>query len=107
MSFADHAAAMDAEVDERLGDSLSYKRPADPAYVAKKGFITFEEPPEGWGPLDSAKGRTYLKISKAQLPTEPSKADRITSPKLTGTWRPLNVQPSVGGRAWLAEIQKV
>lgn len=105
MDYADHAAAMDAQVDARLGDLVSYKRPEDPAPVQLKAFILFDDPPEGWQQLDSAKGIVRLKIAK-QL-RRPAMSDRITSPLLDGIYRPMSDRPRTAGRYWLADLQKV
>lgn len=106
MDFASLAARMDAQVDARLGDSISYRRPTDPQPVDMKAFLIFGEPGDGgWTGRDQAKGIVRMKISRALVP-DPSKHDRITSPLLDGTYRPLGGDPVVEGRYWLVDLQK-
>lgn len=95
---------MDAAVDDRLGDDILYKRPIDPAPVARKAFLFFEIAAEGPGPRDSSRGRIWMKISKVVL--KPALADRLTSPLLDREVRP--VGPVTGdSRYWFVDLQAV
>lgn len=104
--YAEHAARMDAEVDERLGDDIQYKRPGDPAFVDLKAFLFFDEPDEGTGARDSAKGKATLKIAKAVR--KPHMDDRVKSPLLGDrVWRPIGRDPATAGRYWVTDLQPV
>lgn len=107
--FATLAKAMDAKVDDRLGDSILYKRPADADFLPLKAFLIFEEPMEGgYGSRDSAQGRVRLKVERDKVPA-PSKSDRLQCPALLGAaiYRPIGNDPVTAGRYWLVDLQKV
>jgi hypothetical protein len=99
---------MDVEVDNRLGDLILYQRPEDPQPVEWRAFLVFEEPAEGYQTRDVAKGIVRLRIRK-QLFGEgkPSMNDRLTSPRLDGTYRPMAPEPTSAGRYWLVDLQTV
>lgn len=106
--YAEHAARMDAEVDERLGDDILYKRPEDPEFVALKAFIFFDEPAEdrNIGARDSVKGKATLKIAKSLR--RPHLDHRIKSSLLgAGEWRPIGKDNANGGRYWITDLQAV
>lgn len=104
--YAEHAARMDAEVDERLGDDILYKIRGTGAFVAVKAFIYFDEPLEGPAARDSSKGKAVLKIAKSFC--RPHLDDRLTSPLLEGgEWRPVGKDNATAGRYWVTDLQPV
>lgn len=89
---------MDAQVENRLGDSISYSLAGAPPKIIR-GFInifTDEGAIEGGDPI---KKRWYVEINRTLLPRPPSNADRITHPKLDGTYKPSTSTLSGGNTA--------
>jgi hypothetical protein len=104
--YATLAAKMDAQVDNRLGDSISYKREEDADYLTVKAFLVFDAADSvGYAPRDPVRQIVRLKIAKSVR--TPKMSDRIRSPLLDGTYRPINGTPLTAGRYWLADLQKV
>lgn len=99
---------MDVEVDARLGDRIFYQRPTDAEPLDWRAFLIFEEPAEGFQTRDVAKGIIRLRIRKQLFGDgQPSMNDRLTSPRLDGTYRPMAPEPTSAGRYWLVDLQKV
>ncbi len=111
MSFAAAVAKMDAQADNRLGDSLFYHRGGLISTEPVKGFIT--DPAElALAGLDASLEtntgrRRRLEISR-QIVDKPTRGDRIESdhPLLAGaTWMPSNWLAYRGGRYWLMDLK--
>lgn len=104
--YAVHAARMDAEVDERLGDDVELKTRGVAVFTTIKAFLYFDEPEESPAPRDSSKGKATLKISKAH--GRPHLDWRIKSPLLGGSeWRPIGKDVATAGRYWVTDLQPV
>jgi hypothetical protein len=103
----DAAAAMDAEVDARLGDTISYALDGV-NFVDMPGFVLPAVEGIGLNELDPALGHRWrVKISKA-LVAEPLRTHRLSHPKLgVDTYRPAGDDPDDQGRYWIFDIQKV
>lgn len=104
---------MDARVDDYLGDSISYipagaTVPLGGASGTITGFLMLHGDEGGMDGVDPATQRWYAKIHKDKLPTRPSRADRLTGPKLNNRpYQPAASTPASAGDYWLFDIQKV
>lgn len=95
---------MDAQVENHLGDSISYRvAGSDPALppVTMLGFLelTIDD-------TDAMRRRWELQISRRYLPTGPKRGDVFTSPRLDGPHKLSQDTPTLDGDAWLFNIQK-
>ncbi len=111
MDFAVHAAALSAEADNRLGDSILYgvQAAVGGEMVPMKGRIVSPETLRGFGAIDEAAGGWRLRIAKALVPA-PSRDDRLQCDAILGegtTWRPVSKDPIDDGRYWIVDLQKV
>lgn len=111
VDFAVHAAALSAEADNRLGDSILYAvdGASGGAYVAMKARIMEAEPTHGFDRTDEMRGGWRLKIAKVHVPA-PSLRDRLQCDAILGTaiiYRPVATDPVDAGRYWLIDLQKV
>jgi hypothetical protein len=107
MDYAAHAARMDAGVDSRLGDSISYDSGA--GFRSIKGFVIDVEPDTDMAiaGIDPLPQRKRIKIAIDVVP-EVRQAHRIQSPLLgAGTFRPRAGRPRVEGRYNLFEVERV
>lgn len=108
MAWADHAARLDTEADDRLGDTISYADDGS-TFVDTPGFlIFFGDDPEGSpNAIDPTQQGWRVKIRRDLVP-KPHNAVRLRHSRLGGaTFKPTNSQPSVQGRYWLFEIKAV
>lgn len=105
--WADYAAKLDAGVDSYLGDTISYSR-AGGAFEDVQGFVILagDVPELGVTQIDSIREVDRVKLNAAL--GKPADADRLRHSKLgAGTFKPTNAEPSVQGRYWIFELQKV
>lgn len=116
MDYAALAARRDAQVDDRLGDLIFYKRPNDTAWQGPiKGFAKL---PEDY--LDDADARALdegadtrkrLKIRKELLPGVPIPSWRFKCAALGDgaeqVWRPQARRNKEVGTYWLFDVSKV
>lgn len=95
---------MDAQVENHLGDSISYKvagsDPTAPPTIML-GFLELII-----DDVDAIKRQWQLQISRRYLPTGPKRGDVLTSPRLAGLYKPSQDTPTLDGDAWLFIIQK-
>lgn len=108
MGWADQARKMDAQVRDRLGDSILYSTDGGATFAPLKGFVVRPEPAadqlQGLDPLPQP---TRIKLSKV-LVAKISAAHRLQAPDdLEGTWRPRVTKNITSGRDWLFEIERV
>lgn len=116
MSYGAAAARMDAEVDERLGDSIFYQQAGEPLPEEPiKAFLIFpNQGDEEGGVYDElAARRPRLKVARAKIPNV-TMNDRIwggdpeTEAMLDGVrWKPTSKKPQVAGRYHIFDMQKV
>lgn len=95
---------MDAQVENHLGDSISYKvAGTDPAAppVIMLGFLELII-----DDVDAMRRRWQLQISRRYLPTGPKRGDVFTSSRLDGAHKLSQDTPTLDGDAWLFNIQK-
>lgn len=95
---------MDAQVENHLGDSISYRvAGSDPAAppVIMLGFLELII-----DDVDAIRRRWQLQISRRYLPTGPKRGDVLTSPRLAGPHKLAQDTPTLDGDAWLFIIQK-
>lgn len=106
MSWDDLADRMDALVDDKLGDALSYSQGGAPAATVM-GFVLDYDAVDGVPSLDTLGKRMRIKVNKTLVPVI-SRNDRIAHWKLgASTWRPEVDKIETQGRYWLFDIQKV
>lgn len=108
MSYAALAARMDAEVDTRLGDSISYSINGAP-YASIQGFITDADPGQDLAAtgLDPLPKRKRVKVARTVI-ERPSTADRLQADLLgPGVFRPRTSKPRVDGRYWIFDVERV
>ena len=107
MSWDDAAAAMDAEVDARLGDTIAYAANGV-TFVNIKGFVLFTDTPSGLDATDEIfDARPRVKIAKSVVPY-PDPQHRLRSAKLgAATYRPAGSVPEEQGRYWLFDVERV
>lgn len=110
MSYAEKAALMDAEVDDRLGDSIFYSF-TGAHYVELKGFVIEVDQGDEYGgvALDPQVRRRRVKLSVAKLGgRKPQQSDRIKAEMLgEGVYRPSVGKVATAGRYWLFDVVKV
>lgn len=98
---------MDAQVDNGLGNSISYTPEGEQARVVQ-GFIIMYGDPGGMDGIDPANIRWYAKIKKDLLPHRPRKGDRLTAAPLRNRpYQPQASQHDEGGDYWIFDIAKV
>jgi hypothetical protein len=101
---------MDAQVDDRLGDSITYEINGVPVVGATTAFLLdYADDGGGMGlggtvaPLGH---RWQLKIKKSLLPERPSLKHIVTAAKLDGPYRPAANNLIDGGDYWIVDLQK-
>lgn len=101
---------LDAQVDNRLGDSITYKIDGVPVELDSSSilpaFLTFIGDDGGFDGLSPLQSRWRLKIRKSLLPVRPAAKHVITAAKLDGPYRPGANVPADGGDYWLVDLQK-
>lgn len=106
-----YSGAMDAAVDDLLGDTLSLSTNAGASYTTVSGFILLVVASSGIDGFDETLGyKPRVKLSKAIIGEEPPDRDtvRIRAGKLGGlTYQPAGGEPDDQGRYWLFDIQKM
>lgn len=105
-SFEDLEEEMDAQVEIRLGDAISYTR-AGGAPTTIRGFINLDSDDGGIEGVDPMRRRWIVSINMSRLPDGPKPTDRLTHKKLRGVM----FKPSTGtitndGRDYFFNIQK-
>lgn len=107
MSWDSAAAAMDAEVDARLGDTISYAANGV-TFVDVSGFVLFTDVPLGLDASDEIfDARPRVKLAKAVVPY-PDPQHRLRSTKLgEATYRPAGSLPQEQGRYWLFDVERI
>ena len=108
MDYAAFAARMDAEVDTRLGDPISYSIAGGP-FVMIQGFVTDADPGEDYSAssIDPLPRRKRVKIARAVV-AKPDKVDRLTADLLgPGVFRPRNGKPRIDGRYFIFDVERV
>jgi len=99
---------MDASVDARLADTISYSPNGGATYVDMLGYVLPFSQGLGLDELDPTLGsRWRVKLAKALVPL-PARTHRLQHPKLGvgTTWRPAGNDPEDQGRYWIFDIQK-
>ncbi len=99
---------MDAEVDNRLGDSISYSIAGGP-FMPIKGYVVDADPQDDFSgqPMDTLPRRKRVKVARALVPN-PTTRDRITAPMLgNGTFRPMGNRPRIAGRYHIFDVERV
>lgn len=106
-NWDDHAALMDATVDDRLGDTIEYAANGV-NFVDMKGYVQFTDAVSGLDATDEIfDSRPRVKIAKAVLPY-PDPAHRLKSTKLgAATYRPGGSVPQEQGRYWLFDVERI
>jgi hypothetical protein len=107
MDYAALAARMDAEVDTRLGDSISYSQRGAP-FRPIKGFVTDADPGQDLSAagIDPLPRRKRVKVAIASV-AEISTQDRLQADLLgPGIFRPRVSKPRVDGRYWLFDVER-
>jgi len=103
---------MDAQVDDGLGDSITYKingvplerAPGDPTIP---GFISdFADDGGLYESVQPLAHRWRLKVRKDLLPHRPSMKDIVENPKLDGPYRPGPDNSIDGGAYWIVDLQR-
>lgn len=107
MNWDQASAAMDEQIDARLGDTISYAANGV-TFVDLKGYVLFEEAPLGLEAIDEIMGsRPRIKISKAVVPC-PEPVHRLRSAKLGAeTYRPAGSAPENQGRYWIFDVERI
>jgi hypothetical protein len=109
---------MDAQVDNGLGDSITYwiggvrVEPEPGVFTFPAFLIDYADDGGGVGlngTVSPLATRWQLKIRKDALPgnVRPSLAHKITAAKLDGPYRPAANNPIDGGDYWICDLQKV
>ncbi len=111
VDFSVHADRLSAEVDNRLGDVVSYAVGGanGGAYINIKARVFAAEPTRGWEKGDEMRGGWRLRVAKVHVPL-PSIADRIQCEPILGAgevYRPVSKDPINDGRYWLVDLQRV
>ena len=106
-----HSQAMDAKVDELLGDTISLSTNGGASYTTVGGFILLVVGSSGIDGFDETLGyKPRAKLHKSLIGEEPPNRDtvRIRAGKLGGlTYQPAGGEPDDQGRYWLFDIQKM
>lgn len=104
---------MDAQVDDCLGDSITYKingtplerAPGDPTVP---GFIIdYADDGSLVDVVQPLASRWRLKIRKDVLPARPSMTHVVQATKLDGSYRPVGNTLIDGGAYWICDLQRV
>ena len=103
---------MDAQVDNGLGDSISYVPEGASVPLGENGIIhgfilMWGDECRGDG-IDPAMIRWYAKIKKTLLPHRPKKGDRLTCAKLGATpYQPMASNHADTGDYWIFDIARI
>jgi len=103
--FEDVEAELDAQVENHLGDSISYSRNGE-APVIIRGFVLSNSDDDNVGGTDPQKLRWRVQINKSRLPEPPTTRDRITHRRMPGIWKPTNGTIIADGRDWFFDLQR-
>ncbi|HEX9946411.1 MAG TPA: hypothetical protein VGA98_02625 [Allosphingosinicella sp.] len=103
-----HAAIMDAAVDSRLADRISYSQAGGPFAMVRGYVIDVTEALTDDESFDEELGeRKRVKVAKALVPVVSMAGDRLRHPRLgPGTFRPVGSHPSDQGRYWIFDVQQ-
>lgn len=112
--YEDIKPFMDAQVDDGLGDSITYringvpvKETPDATSDTITAFLIDLSDDGGLlEPVQPLAHRWQLKIRKAVLPQRPSMKHIVTAAKLDGNYRPMSNNPIDGGAYWIVDLQK-
>jgi hypothetical protein len=108
VDFADLMRNVDAQVDARLGDRVSYSTDGV-SYVDVKAFIEFfDDDGTSFGAQDDIRRRVRLKIAR-DVVALPTSTHRVRSADKLGidTYRPMNKSRVVAGRYWLVDLDRI
>jgi hypothetical protein len=97
---------VDAIVDDRVGDRISYSIGGAPATMLP-GFVITVNAPRNLEDFDEILGTAKrVKIAKRLVP-KPNLEVRVEHPKLgAGKFRPIGDEPDEDDRYWLFDVQK-
>lgn len=103
---------MDAQVDNGLGDSISYVPEGASEPLGDNGiihgFISMWGDGGGADGIDPAAIRWFAKIKKTHLPHRPKRGDRLTAAKLGGTpYQPQASNHMDNGDYWIFDIARI
>lgn len=105
--FEDLKPMLDAQVDTRLGDSISYKIDNVVVGTATTAFLELLADDGGSiAGIQPLVHRWRLKIRKSALPVRPSMKHIVEAAKLDGRYRPAANNPIDGGDYWIVDLQK-
>jgi hypothetical protein len=97
---------VDAIIDDKVGDRISYSIGGAPASILP-GFIITSTAPRNQSDFDENLGTVRrVKIAKRLVP-KPNLTVRVSHPRLgEGQFRPIGDEPEEDDRYWLFDIQK-
>jgi hypothetical protein len=110
--FATHAKKLDAQADNRLGDSISYSFDGGGSWTTFKGRIFSPDDIDEGADINTrtrVADRKRLRVSREFVPSVDKGMHRLRCFDVlgAGTWRPTTSRPTIDGRYLLVDIEKV
>lgn len=102
-AFADrlHRTSADA-----LGGTIQYRAAGSPLFVSLQAHIDYGDQAQGFEAAQVIEQNIRVKVLKADVPAKPTKAARLTLPKVPGVlFRPENAGTSKSGAHWIFEVR--